>query len=117
MTRHERFDVRVAPEVLASVGGERSRVPDTGQARAFASAMERLRREGTRASAVKKLQGLDLWEARIGDQRVFLRPVPHSNLIAVGAILTKKSRRIRMSRLQDVERVVRAWSDRVEADR
>lgn len=117
MTRHQRFDVRVAPPVLEAVAGISLGVPQTRRARAFADAMERLRREGTRAHGAKKLKGLDLWEIRADEWRAFFVPVPRGRRIAVGAILAKRSRRVRMSRLKHIERVVHDWSDQVEADR
>jgi hypothetical protein len=85
-------------------------------ARAFASAMGRLGRAGTRATGVKKLKGLDLWEIRFANRRAFFRLVPNTNLIAAGFVQVKKSGRIRMSRLMHIERVVRKWSDELEAN-
>jgi len=79
--------------------------------------MERLRREGTRAHGAKKLKDLDLWEIRAHDWRAFFVPLSRGNRIAVGAILTKRSQRIRMRKLKHIERVVHHWSDEVEASR
>jgi hypothetical protein len=115
MTRHQGFDVRVAPDVLAALAGVPPGVPRTRIARAFAGAMDRLGHAGTHAAAAKKLKGLDLWEVRVEDRRVFFRPVARSNVIAVGFIATKRSRRLRMSRLKHIERAVRRWSDELEA--
>jgi hypothetical protein len=79
--------------------------------------MRRLRYEGTRAEGAKKLNGLDLWEIRFESHRAFFRLVPHSRTVAVGFVQTKKSKRIPMRRLRHIERVVRAWSDELEAGR
>ncbi len=79
--------------------------------------MRRLEREGTRAEGAKKLKGLDLWEIRYESHRAFFRLVPGSDIIAVGFVQTKKSNRIQMRRLRHIERVVRAWSDELEAGR
>ena len=77
--------------------------------------MERLGREGPRATGAKKLRGLDLWEIRFEDHRAFFRLVPRTNMIAVGFAQAKKSSRIHMRRLAHIERVVTAWSDELEA--
>ena len=117
MTRHQGFDVRISPQVLAALGSASGGAPRTRGARAFAEAMERLSREGTRAQGAKKLKGLDLWEMRFENRRAFFRLGPRSQMIAVGFALTKKSSRLPMRRLKHIERVVRAWSDELEASR
>jgi hypothetical protein len=114
MTRHQGWDVHVAPDVPAAIDEGAAKSERTKRRAAFAGAMDRLGRQGTRTNGVKKMKGLDLWELRIGDTRVFFIRVTRSNLIAVGAIATKRSRRMRMSRLQHIERVVHEWGDRVE---
>lgn len=116
MTRHVRFDVRVSPLVLATLKRDASRAPHAGHA-GFASAMRRLRREGTRAAGTKKLKGLDLWEIRFDSHRAFFRLVPRGGIIAVGFVQEKKSSRIPMRRLRHIERAVRAWTDELEAGR
>jgi len=117
MTRHQGFDVRVAPEVLATLARSPKRPASTERTKGFARAMRRLRREGTRAEGVKKLKGLDLWEIRFESHRAFFRLVPRTRTIAVGFVQTKKSWRIPMRRLRHIERVVRGWSDELEAGR
>lgn len=105
MTRHEGFDVRVAPEVYESIELTR----DPREAAAFFDAVDRLARHGTRASGAKKLKGLDLWEIRFRDSRAFFDLVPGKRVIAVGAVTSKKSRRLRMSRLRVIEQQVQRW--------
>ena len=117
MTRHQGFDVRVSPLVLAALELAPARAPLTGRDKGFARTMRRLEREGTRAAGAKKLKGLDLWEIRFGSSRAFFRLVPHSDIIAVGLVQAKKANRIPMRRLRHIERVVRAWSDEQEAGR
>lgn len=117
MTRPQGFDVRVAPEVLARYEGRSKGARRSRDARSFADAMERLRREGTRATGAKKLKGFDLWEIRADDQRAFFRPVPRSNRIAVGYVLTKTTRRLWSSRLRHIERIVGQWCDALEGSR
>ena len=101
MTR-QGFDVRISPPVLAALGGASGGVPRTRSTRAFADAMERLGREGTRAQGAKKLKDLDLWEIRFKSHRAFFRLVPRSRMVAVGFAQTKKSSRLPMRRLRHI---------------
>ncbi len=111
MTRHDAYDVRVAPEVLEQI--ERSR--DPRELVRFFDALDRLSRQGTRAPSAKKLESLDLWEVRYGDRRAFFCLVPGTTMLAVGAVLVKRSRKLRMSRLRAAERSVHRWRRRLEA--
>jgi hypothetical protein len=110
MTRHKGFDVRVSPEVLDGI--ERSR--DAIEEVRFFDAIDRLSRDGTRAPGTRKLKSLDLWEIRFGESRAFFSLVPGTRLLAVGAIATKKSRRLRMSRLRSIEKAVHRWRRELE---
>jgi hypothetical protein len=69
---------------------------------------------GTRATGVKKLRGLDLWEMRIGDHRAFFYPVRGTNLLAVGALESKKTAKFKMTKLRAIERRVHHWGDNLE---
>ena len=118
MTRPQGFDVRVAPEVERVVGElALRRGKSMDDARWISAAQDRLARSGTRAEGAKKLRALDLWEIRAGRYRLFFCLVPRTNLIAVGAVLAKSSRRIRMAQLKRVERNVHSWRDRLELGR
>jgi hypothetical protein len=110
MTRHRGFDVRVAPHVLESI----DHAQDPRQPAAFFDAVDRLARHGTRAPGAKKLKALDLWEIRFRDSRAFFTVVPGKRVIAVGAVTSKKSRRLRMSRLRTIEHQVQRWRRQLE---
>jgi hypothetical protein len=118
MTRRKGFDVCVAPQVerhirrLAQHGGAAA-----DDARHLLAAQDRLALNGTRADGVKKLRALDLWEIRAGRYRLFFCLVPRSNLLAVGVVLAKTSRRIRMARLKRIELEVHQWRDELERER
>ena len=114
MTRHRGFDVRVSPEVEAQIR-EWART-QRSDARKVIDAQDRLAREGTRAPGAKKLQGLDLWEIRAGRFRVFFCLVPRTNQLAIGAVLAKTARRIRMAKLKRVEREVHRWREESEQE-
>ena len=104
MTRHQRFDVRLAPEVAEAVC-ELAERPGAGaaQARRLRTAIWHLSVEGTRASGAKKLRSLDLWEIRVGDYRVFFCPVRRTKQVAVATMLTKTVRRLPMRRQKHIE--------------
>jgi hypothetical protein len=106
MTRHQGFDVRVAPEVEAAL----LRGDPQLHAR-FTVEMRRLREHGTRSRSAKKLHGLDLWEVRIADHRAFFRRIPGTRTIAVGALVVKRRKRLRMGKLRVIERQVRRWEN------
>ena len=118
MTRHQRFDVRVAPEVekrmldLAERSGA-ARV----ESRHIRAALLLLGSMGTRAHGAKKLKSLELWEIRAGRHRLFFTLVPGTRRLAVGALIAKDARRIGMTRLKLIERKVHLWRDKVLADR
>ena len=115
MTRHQGYDIRVAPEVkeqIRQLGLQRRR-----ESRQAVSALDRLAHEGTRAAGASKLRGLDLWEVRAGQIRLFFSPVPRSRRIAVGAMVVKKTKRLRMARLRHLESVTHRWRTEVENER
>lgn len=118
MTRHEGFDVRLAPEVVRAI---RELTRQSGKAvddvRRIYAAQDALRRTGTRAAGVKKLRSLETWEIRAGRYRLFFCRLPGTRVIAVGAVVVKSSRRIRMARLRQIERRVQAWRRELEEDR
>ena len=72
---------------------------------------------GTRANGARKLQSLELWEVRAGRHRLFFSPVPGTHKLAVGALIVKEVRRIKMSRLRHIEHKVHIWRDALRADR
>ena len=110
MTRPERWDVRIAPDVLEAL----ERRHDLRDQVSFFDAIDRLSRQGTRAPGTKKLASMDLWEVRFRDSRAFFCLVLGAPVIAVGAVLIKKKRRLRMSSLQAAERAVHRWRKRLE---
>ncbi len=115
MTRHEGCTVHVSRRVreqIRQLGQRHQR--ESHQA---TSALDRLARAGTRASGVSKLQGLDLWEIRAGQVRLFFCPVAGSHEVAVGAMTVKKTKRLRMTRLKHLESVVHGWRAEVENER
>lgn len=116
MTRRPHFDVRIPPAVRRLVDPGDS---GHGARRAshFFDGMDRLSIEGTRAAGVKKLKGREVWEMRLGDRRAFFCLVPGTRIIAVGALSTKKSRRLSSNRLRVIERAVHAWRTALEDER
>jgi hypothetical protein len=104
MTRRQGFDVRVAPEVEAALLQGHPRLSAK-----FTVEMRRLREYGTRSRSAKKLRGLDLWEARVADHRAFFRLIPGTRTIAVGALVAKRRKRLRMDKLRVIERQVHRW--------
>jgi hypothetical protein len=82
----------------------------------FVVAMRQLATNGLRAPSARKFKGLDIWEVRVGDHRAFLRPVSGTHTIGVGALLPKRTQRIRMDRLKLIERQVDEWSCELEDD-
>ena len=118
MTRPRRWDVRISPVVEEQVRELARKAGDSmNDARRISAAQDRLARNGTRASGVKKLRSLDLWEIRAGRHRLFFCLVPGTNQLAVGALLEKTSRRIEMARLRRTERDVHRWRDALGRDR
>ncbi len=117
MTRHSGWEVRVSPDVKRTVQsaahdhGASARLP-----RDFRRAMNRLNRNGTRAAGAKKLKSLDLWEIRIGVYRAYFCPIRGTDVIAVGALVVKKTRRHRSSLLKTIETRVHRWRDAVEEE-
>ena len=81
------------------------------------AAQERLARAGTRAKGARKLRSLDLWEIRAGQFRLFFCPVPGQRVLAVGSVVVKSSRRIKMAKLQQIERAVHRWRDTLGDER
>ena len=114
MTRHRRYDVRLSPEVEQALHPVRPDPETAKRARRFFDAMDRLSDQGTRAGGVKKIQGSELWEMRLGDRRVFFCLVAGTRLIAVGAVVTKKTRKLRAGKLHSIENAVQAWRDALE---
>ena len=112
MTRHQGFDVRVAPEVEDVL--RRSESSGTSLRGRFLVEAERLAAFGLRSRSARKLRGLDLWEARVGDHRAFFRLVPGTRTIAVGALVSKRTRRLRMDKLRAIERQVRTWENELK---
>jgi mRNA-degrading endonuclease RelE of RelBE toxin-antitoxin system len=109
MTRPQGFDVRVAPEVEHVLQrADRSGTPLRAR---FLVETERLAAHGLRSRSTRKLGGLDLWEARIGDYRAFFRLVPGTRTIAIGALVAKRTKRLRMDKLRAIERQVRTWEN------
>jgi len=86
-------------------------------ARWISAAQDRLARNGTRAEGTKKLRALDLWEIRAGQFRLFFCPVPGQRVLAVGSVVVKSSRRIKMAKLQQIERAVHRWRDTLGDER
>jgi hypothetical protein len=118
MTRPQRWDVRIAPDVEEQVRALARRSGDSmNDARRISVAQDRLAYGGTRASGVKKIRSLDLWEIRAGRHRLFFCLVPGTNQLAVGALFEKTSRRIEMARLRQIEREVHRWRDALGRDR
>jgi hypothetical protein len=113
MTRHQGFDVRVAPEVARVVRSQKTPVILPQQ---FGRAMRRLEHYGTRAAGVRKLADMDLWDIRLGDHRAHFSPVPGTKVIAVGVVLTTKTKRHKRTELAAVESRVHRWRDTVEAE-
>ncbi len=72
---------------------------------------------GTRATSVKKLRALDLWEIRVGDRRAFFCPVRGTSILAVGALEPKRAKRFRMTKLRAIEQRVHRWRDAMEETR
>ncbi len=114
MTRHTGWDVRISPDVIRAVRDTTVSGGSTPIRAQFVTEIDRLQRFGTRANGVKKMRSLDLWEIRSGDRRVFFCLGPHAGMIAVGAIERKTSKRLRMTKLQTVERKVHRWRDQLE---
>lgn len=109
MTRHQGFDVRVAPDVRrVLLQADRSGTPLRAR---FVVESERLATYGLRSRSAKKLRGLDLWEVRIGDHRAFIRLVPETRTIAVGALVAKRTRRLPIEKLRVIERQIREWEN------
>jgi hypothetical protein len=109
MTRHQRFDVRVAPEVERVLSeADRSGTPLRAR---FLTQMDRLAANGTDARSVKKLTNHELWEVRAGSYRAFFRPVLGTRTIAVGVLAAKRTKRLSAVRLRIIERQVQTWVD------
>ena len=113
MTRHQRFDVRVAPEVVEVLS---SRKASASLSQQFGQAMRRLEQFGTRATGAKKLAGLNLWEIRAGEYRAYFCPVPGKRVLAVGALVPKKAKRHRSARLSSIETRVHRWRRAVQEE-
>jgi hypothetical protein len=114
MTRPQRWNVRVSPTVEEQVRLLARRDPHARLVADIKIAMALLSVSGTRATGVKKLRGLDLWEMRIGDHRAFFCPVRGTNLLAVGALESKKTAKFKMTKLRAIERRVHHWGDNLE---
>ena len=115
MTRHQGFDVRVAPEVerelkdLAHGHGHAA-----VDARRIRQAIQRLEAEGTWANGVRKMQSLALWELRAGDYRLFFCQLRGTRRLAVGAMARKSRQRLPMRHLKRIETEVRRWREELE---
>ena len=115
MTRHQRFDVRVAPEIeralkeMAAAHGAAA-----ADSQRMLRALRRLREEGVWACEVQKLQSLDLWEVRAGEYRLFFCPIRGTRRLAVGAMVRKSRQRLPMRRLRRIESRVHRWCIEVE---
>jgi hypothetical protein len=114
MTRPQRWDVRIAPDVEEQVRALARRDPHARFVADIKSAMALMIVSGTRATGVKKLRGLDLWEIRISDHRAFFCPVRGTSVLAVGALEAKKTEKFKMTRLRAIERRVHHWRDNLE---
>ncbi len=117
MTRHSGWEVRVSAEVNEAIVREARREADARIVADVRNAMGLLRINGTRATGAKKLRALDLWEIRIGDFRAYFCPVRGTNLLAVGALEAKRTRRLRMTKLRMIERRVHRWRDTLKETR
>ena len=109
MTRHQRFGVRVAPEVERQT--RRLARKDRVAARQLIGAQDRLAREGTRAMSAKKLKSLDLWEIPAAANLVLW------GWLAVGAMVVKTVRRLPMTQLKRIERACHRWRHVLEGER
>ena len=115
MTRHESFDVRVAPdveEVLTALAASRGSAATDSQR--LLRALRHLRDEGIWARNVQKMQSLDLWELRAGDYRLCFCPVRDSRRLAVGSVARKARRKLPMRQLKQIEKKVHRWRAEVE---
>ena len=82
----------------------------------YRAGLDQLARSGTRANGVKMLRSLELWEVRMGEYRAFFCPVPGTGVIAIGALVAKRTGKLRMKRLRTIERRVHRWRDELEAE-
>jgi len=118
MTRHKEFDVRVAADVEQTIRAMARGVGGTAtDARHLLAAQQRLAASGTRANGASKLRSLEIWEVRAGRCRLFFVPVPGTHWLAVGAIAVKTRRRLRMLKLESIERRVLRWRQELEETR
>jgi hypothetical protein len=109
--------VRISPEVEAIIVEAGGRHGTSAELiRDFRHAMRRLAWNGTRASGAKKLRSLDLWEIRVGDHRAYFSLVPGNNVLAVGALVVKRTRRHRAQQLKTIERRVLRWRGALEEE-
>ena len=115
MSRPSGWSVRVSPDVDDAILAVARRDSSARLVTDVLAGFDRLARSGTRATGVKKLRSLDLWEIRLGDYRAYFCPVPGTDLLAVGVLEAKRTRRLRMERIKTIERKVHGWRDSLAA--